>query len=83
MVAIFDGNTTQPVSRFFAYPAPYFRGGVRGATVDADGDGRAEVVAAPGPVAQPWVRLLSAGSGSPVDEFLNNAAWRTGGVFVG
>lgn len=83
VLAIFDGNSTQPVTRFFAYPAPDFRGGGRVDVVDANGDGRSEVVAAPGPVAQPWVRLLSASSGNPVDEFLNNAEWLTGGVFVG
>jgi fimbrial isopeptide formation D2 family protein/uncharacterized repeat protein (TIGR01451 family) len=82
VVAVFDGVTTAPITRTAAYPAPDFRGGVRVGSVDANGDGRAEAVVAPGPVAEPWVRVLSA-SGDPLDEFISDAEWFTGGVFVG
>src|SRR5262249_38137059 len=46
-VEVFDGRTGTEKAGFLAY-APDFRGGVRVAALDLDGDGRAEVVTAPG-----------------------------------
>ena len=47
-VTVFDGKGFARLGSFFAFD-PSFTGGVRVAAVDADGDGVAEVVAAPGP----------------------------------
>lgn len=55
VVTVFDGRTGQRLSNFFAFDTG-FTGGVNVAAVDLDGDGRAEVVAAPGVGGGPVVK---------------------------
>src|SRR5205085_2244857 len=48
VVAVFDPKTGLPTASIFAFDEA-FRGGVNVAAVDVNGDGKAEVLAAPGP----------------------------------
>jgi len=65
---------------FLAYDSS-FRGGVRVAAGDVNGDGKSEVIASPGPGAPPRVRVFGP-KGEPVSSFLAFAARFRGGVFV-
>jgi hypothetical protein len=56
-VRIFDGQTGALISEFFPYD-PGFRGGVLVAAGDVDGDGRAEIVTAPGQGGGPHVKIF-------------------------
>lgn len=65
---------------FFAY-APAFSGGVRVAAGDLNGDGKADIVAAPGPGAAPQVRVFKA-DGATLTRFLAYDPAATGGTYV-
>lgn len=58
-VQVFDGETGALVAEFMAYD-PDFRGGVRVAVGEVDGDGRAEVVTIPEGGTAPVVRVHTA-----------------------
>jgi len=60
-VRVFTTDGKQ-VSSFRAYPDT-FKGGVRVAVGDVDGDGKAEIVTAPGPGIEPWMNVF-AGDGT-------------------
>lgn len=67
-----------------AYPRN-FTGGVRVATGDVDGDGRAEIITAPGPGMAPHVRIFDSVTGRPFRPQRDFMAYRAnfqGGVFV-
>jgi hypothetical protein len=69
------------VGSYFAYD-PAFRGGVRVAVGDVNGDGTPDIVTAAGPGGGPHVRAWSGGSGAVLlDFFAYDPAFR-GGVFV-
>src|SRR5437763_1070417 len=55
---LIDGNTGATLATFLAY-APEFSGGVAVAAGDLDGDGRDDVITAPGPGGGPHVRAVS------------------------
>jgi hypothetical protein len=69
------------VPSFFAYD-PSFTGGVRVATADLDGDGRAEILTAPGPGGGPHVRSFKAGGIPTGPSFFAYDPSFTGGVFL-
>jgi hypothetical protein len=80
-VSVFDG-TGQQLQSFLAF-APGFKGGVRVAAADVDGDGRSDNVAAEGPGGLPRVRGFDGVTLAEIDQFLAFAANFRGGVFVG
>ncbi|MBX9581908.1 MAG: VCBS repeat-containing protein [Gemmataceae bacterium] len=61
-VKVFDGATGELVTEYFAYEMD-FRGGVNVAALDLDGDGKAEVVTAPGTGGGPVVRVFDGTTG--------------------
>lgn len=82
-VRVFNGLGADTGVRLFAYDRG-FRGGVRLASCDINGDGRAEIVTAPGPGRSPLVRVLGL-SGGIATEVLAFEAYEPsflGGVFV-
>ncbi len=70
------------VREFFAFD-PSFRGGVRVAAGDVNGDGRDDIIAAAGPGGGPHVRVFSGATaqGMLSETFAYDAAFR-GGVYV-
>ena len=83
-VAVIDGATGTALATFFAFD-PGFRGGVRVAAGDVDGDGRADVVAAAGPGGGPQVKAFALYPNSAPVELLSFYAYAPefgGGVFV-
>lgn len=77
------GSTPVQIAQFLPY-APGFTGGVRVAVGDVDGDGRAEVVTAPGAGGGPHVRVLDIVGNAvvPLREFFPYDASFGGGVDV-
>src|SRR3989344_59598 len=68
---------------FRAYPA-WFKGGVRVAIGDVDGDGRAEIVTAPGPGIEPQINVFNAdGTRVSKDDGLAYRRGFRGGVHIG
>jgi matrixin/VCBS repeat protein/FG-GAP repeat protein len=82
-VRSFRGDGT-PLSPSFMAFDPAFRGGVRVASCDLDGDGRAEIITAAGPGGGPHVRAWRLGDGGATElfGFYAYAATFAGGVFV-
>src|SRR3989338_9388979 len=80
-VRVFDGNGNLKLSGFFAYD-PRFRGGVRVAAGDLNGDGKAEIVTRAGPGGGPHVRVFD-GGGRPQSGFFAFESTGRGGVEVG
>src|SRR5262249_19013947 len=71
------------IASFLAYEDA-FKGGVRVAAADVDGDGLADVITGAGPGGGPHVRVFSLATGSPVDPigFFAYPSDFQGGVFV-
>ena len=67
-VRVFRNNRTDDFHGFMAYH-PDFRGGVRVAVGDVDGDGAADVITAPGPGMPPLVRLYNSRDMALLHEF--------------
>jgi hypothetical protein len=81
-VRVFDGATAALVNEFFAYEAT-FTGGVRVGVVDANGDGKADLVFGPGPGGGPRARVVSAdGATASADLFAFDPGF-LGGITVG
>jgi hypothetical protein len=72
------GNLVREVIAF----DPSFRGGVRVATADINGDLIKDTIAAPGPGMPPEIRVFSGANGALIRQFFAYAPAFTGGVFV-
>jgi hypothetical protein len=81
-VKIFDGSTGAVLGGFDAFAAD-FRGGVSVGVLDADGDGRDDLVTGPGPGGGPQVNIGSSIARHVVDSFFAFDPTFPGGVFVG
>jgi hypothetical protein len=80
-VKVFSGADGSLLMSFLAF-GPSFTGGVRLASADVDGDGRADIIAGAGPGALPEVRVFSGANGSLMSDFLVGDPDFTGGVYV-
>jgi hypothetical protein len=80
-VRVFDGLTGAKLFDFLAYPAR-FRGGVFVAAGDVTGDGRADIITAPGPGMAPVVTIFDGETRSVVGRFFAYAPTFLGGVHV-
>jgi hypothetical protein len=74
-------NHTDDVTDFFAYD-PNFRGGVRVAVADLNGDDVPDVITAPGPGMPPLVRVFDGRTLRLMTAFMAYDRSWTGGVFV-
>lgn len=81
LVRVFSGRTGGMVGSFLAF-GENFRGGVRVAAGDLDGDGRAEIITGAGPGGTPHVKVFD-GAGRTLNELYPFDPSFTGGVFVG
>lgn len=85
LVRVFNGNTGALKFGFLAYGAN-FRGGVRVATGDVNGDGVADIITGPGAGTRARIKVFDGTTGAqlggPVGSFLAYSSTFTGGVFV-
>jgi hypothetical protein len=79
-VRVFSGRDGQVLHSFFPYN-PLFTGGVRVASGDFDGDGRGDILTAPGVTGGPHVRAFDGDNLAPVANFFPFGSF-AGGVFV-
>ena len=80
-VRVIDSATGQTKFTFEAYETS-FRGGVRVATGDVNGDGVADIVTAPGYTGGPLIKVFDGNSGAMLRAFLAYDANFRGGVHV-
>jgi hypothetical protein len=80
-VQVYLGGSWQLFRSFFAYDIS-FRGGVRVAAADVTGDGRADIVTAPGAGGGPHMKVFDGQTLSVVRSFLAYGQAFTGGVYV-
>jgi hypothetical protein len=80
-VRVWSGRTDQLIRDFYAYD-PHFAGGVNVAAGDVNGDGKADVITAPGVGGGPDVRVFSGATGALIDEFMPYGPGFLGGVRV-
>jgi hypothetical protein len=80
-VNIIDGRTGKLIRSFLAYDSR-FRGGVRVALADVNGDSVPDIITAPGPSGGPDIRVFDGRTGALIREFMAYEPSFTGGVFV-
>ncbi len=81
VIAVFSGKDGSVLRSFFAFPSA-FTGGIRVAAGDVNGDGRADIVTAPGAGGLPDVRVFDGASGNLIREFMAYTPAFVGGVYV-
>jgi Beta-propeller repeat/FG-GAP-like repeat len=81
LVRVLDSRTLAPKQTFLAFDYAY-RGGVRVASGDVNGDGTPDVIAATGGGAPALIRVFDATTGSLLKQFTPYAAPFKGGLFV-
>ena len=80
-VRVFDALTATMLASFVPYTLAY-PGGVRVAVADLTGDGRGELLTAPGPGGPPLVRVFNGNGSSELASFYAyDLAWR-GGIYL-
>ncbi|MGC3990907.1 MAG: VCBS repeat-containing protein [Chthoniobacteraceae bacterium] len=80
-IKVFDGVTHAELASFLAYPSS-FRGGVFVAAGDVNGDGVAEIIAAPGSGTAPLVKVFNHDGSQLLQSFLAYKKGFHGGVRV-
>jgi hypothetical protein len=80
-IMVFDGRSGNILHSFFAYD-PRFSGGVFVAAGDVNGDGRADIITAPGAGGGPHVRVFSGLDRQVLTEFFAYSPNYQGGVHV-
>jgi hypothetical protein len=80
-VEVFDGQTGALIRSFFAFD-PGFRGGVKVAAGDVNGDGFADIIVGAGPGGGPNVKVFSGKDGSLLSSFFAFDPGFTGGITV-
>jgi hypothetical protein len=80
-VQVFDGKTGALLQNFFAF-APFFKGGVRVAAGDVNGDGRADIICAAGAGGGPQVTIFDGATHAVLANFFAMPFFFTGGVYV-
>src|SRR5262249_29990841 len=81
-VQVFDGKTGALVANFFAFSTPFFKGGVRVAAADVNGDGKADIIVAAGKGGGPQVQVYDGATLALIRNFFAFAPTFGGGVFV-
>ncbi len=83
LVTAFDTKvrTGEPAFQFFAYDST-FRGGVRVAAADINGDTLADIITAAGKGGGPHVKVFDGATGDTIRSFFAYGPGFTGGVFV-
>jgi hypothetical protein len=81
-VKVFSGANLSEIRSFFAY-APSFTGGVRVASGDINGDGRADIITGAGPGGSPEVKIFNGLDNSVIGDFFAFNPSFAGGVYVG
>ncbi len=80
-VKVFDGTNGAVLQSFFAF-APTFKGGVRVAAGDVNGDGTADLITGAGPGAGPHVKVFDGTTNAALQSFSAFAGTFKGGVWV-
>lgn len=81
VVKVFDSRSGTELRSFFAYEAG-FRGGVRVAAGDVNGDGHADIITAPGSGGGPHVKVFDGRTGGELHSFQPFATSFAGGIYV-
>jgi uncharacterized protein YkwD len=80
-VRVFDGRTLGAIRGFYAYTSA-FRGGVRVAVGDTNGDGKADIITSPGAGMSSIVKAFSGANGGLLSSFYAYDVGWLGGAFV-
>lgn len=82
VVRVFNAQRANLLGEVSPYPAK-FRGGIRVAALDVNGDGIPDVICAPGPDVPAPVRVFDGRNTKPIVEFFPFERNFAGGVFIG